>query len=130
MQIHGSEWLGNPDGKIRTWIMELESGGDSIVLWEGEDSEGEKQRITGGVNPAYYMDDVDDDEYKLPDKDDILYPGMTAGEYYYSYVNLETIDSDGMISEEGIGRTKLLSKYGIKILSWKCQPPIKNSFVE
>lgn len=125
----GSEWYGQEEGKSRTWAMELESGGDSIVLWEGKNSQGERQRIIGGVEPEYYMDDVNDDYiYELPDKDDFLYPGMTEEEYRNSYIILETIDSDGGIEEDAIVTKRALSKYGINILSWKCRSPIKNSF--
>lgn len=125
----GSEWHGQEDGKSRTWAMELESGGDSIVLWEGKNSQGERQRIIGGVEPEYYMDDVNDDyKYELPDKEDFLYPGMTEEEYRYSYLILETTDSDGGIDEDAIVTKRALSKYGINILSWKCRSPIKNRF--
>lgn len=127
----GSEWYGEGNTKSRIWGMELESGGDSIVLWEGENSQGEKQKIIGGVEPKYYMDDVSDDgEYEKPDKDDILYPGMTEDEYRYSYVILQTIDSGGGIDEEAVEKEELLSKYGIKILSWKCRQPIQNNFIQ
>lgn len=126
----GSEWYGEVDTKSRTWGMELESGGDAIVLWEGKNKKGEEQKVIWGVSPEYYMGDVNDDgEYKEPDKDDILYPGMTEDEYRNLYIELQTMASDGVPEEEGISKKELL-KYGIKIISWKCRQPIKNKFVD
>lgn len=115
--------------KSRTWGVELKSGDDSIVLWEGENAQKEKQKIIAGVEPEYYMDDVnDDEEYEQVGREDNLFPGMTEEEYRNSYLLLQTIDSDGGIDEEAVGKEELLSQYGIKILSWKCRQPIRNDF--
>lgn len=125
----GNDWYMNDDVKSRTWGMELKSGGDSIVLWEGENAQKEKQKIIAGVESEYYMDDVNDDgEYEKVDQEDILFPGMTEEEYQNSYLLLQTIDPDGGIDEEAVDKEELLSKYGIKILSWKCRQPIRNDF--
>ena len=127
----GSDWYMNDNKKSRTWDMELESGGDSIVLWEGENVEKEKQKIIIGVEPEYYMDDVnDDEEYGQVDQDDNFFPGMTKEEYRNSYLLLQTVDSEGGIDEEVVRKEELLSQYGIKILSWKCREPIKNNFIK
>lgn len=125
----GSDWYMKDNKQSRTWSMELKSGGDSIVLWEGENDQKEKQKIIAGVEPEYYMDDVnDDEEYGQPDREDDLFPGMTDGEYRNSYLLLQTVDSEGGVDEEALGKEELLSKYGIKIVSWKCRQPIKNNF--
>lgn len=126
----GSDWYMNDNKKIRTWGMELKSGKDSIVLWEGENAQKEKQRIIIGVEPEYYMDDVNDgEEYEKMDQGDILFPGMTVEEYRNSYLLLQTVGSEGEIEEEGVRKEELLPKYGIKIVSWKCREPIKNNFI-
>ncbi len=125
----GSEWYGTSDEKSRTWGMKLKSGKDAVVLWEGKNKRGEQQRIVWGVDPAYFMGDGDDvKKYELPDKEYFFYPGMTEEEYYNSYIELETTESDGLIDEESLGKRKLLEKYGIKILNWECALPIENSF--
>lgn len=125
----GSDWYMKDNRKSRTWGMELKSGDDSIVLWEGENAQKEKQRIIAGVEPEYYMDDVnDDEEYEQVGREDNFFPGMTEEEYRNSYLLLQTIDSDGGIDEETVGKEELLSQYGIKILSWKCRQPIRNDF--
>lgn len=125
----GSDWYMKDNKKSRTWGMELKSGGDFIVLWEGENAQKEKQKIIAGVEPEYYMDDVnDDEEYEQVNREDNLFPGMTEEEYRNSYLLLQTVDSEGGIDEEAVGKEELLSKYGIKILSWKCREPIKNNF--
>lgn len=127
----GSDWYMNDNKKTRTWGMELKSGGDSIVLWEGENAQKEKQKIIIGVEPEYYMDDVNEDEkYEHVDQEDNLFPGMTEEEYRNSYLLLQTVDSEGEIDEEVVGKEELLPKYGIKILSWKCREPIKNNFIQ
>lgn len=127
----GSDWYMKDNKKSRTWSMELKSGGDSIVLWEGENAQKEKQKIIAGVEPEYYMDDVNgDEEYGWPDREDDLFPGMADGEYRNSYLLLQTADSEGGIDEEALGKEELLSKYGIKIVSWKCRQPIKNIFAK
>lgn len=126
----GSDWYMTDNKKYRIWGMELKSGGDSIVLWEGENAEKEKQKLIMGVEPEYYMDDVndDEDEYEKVDQGEILFPGMSEEEYRHSYLILQTEDSGGGIDEEAMGKEELLSEYGIKILSWKCREPIKNNF--
>ncbi len=125
----GSEWYATSDEKSRTWEMKLESGKDAIVLWEGKNKRGEQQRIIMGVDPAYFMGDGDDDKkYELPDKEYFFYPGMTEEEYYNSYIELETTDSDGVMEEDRIMTKKRLLKYGIRMISWECAPPIENSF--
>ena len=125
----GSEWYGTSDEKSRTWGMKLKSGKDAVVLWEGKNKRGEQQRIVWGVDPAYFMGDGDDvKKYELPDKEYFFYPGMTEEEYYNTYIELETKESDGLIDEESLGKRKLLEKYGIKILNWECALPIENSF--
>lgn len=48
----------------------------------------------------------------------------------YSDVVLRTISKDGSISEGFISDKNLMKDYGIKILSWECGQPIKNSFAE
>lgn len=127
----GSDWYMKDNKKSRTWGMELKSGGDFIVLWEGENAQKEKQKIIAGVEPEYYMDDVnDDEEYEQVNREDNLFPGMTEEEYRNSYLLLQTVDSEGGIDEEAVGKEELLSKYGIKILSWKCREPIKNNFIK
>lgn len=130
----GSDWYMTDTKKHRTWGMELKSGGDSIVLWEGENDQKEKQKVIVGVSPEYYMDDVNDDEedeyVEYVERENDLFPGMTEEEYRYSYLDLETEDSEGGIEEEALGKEELLSEYGIKILSWKCREPIKNSFTK
>lgn len=127
----GSDWYMNDNTKSRTWDMELKSGGESIVLWEGENAQKEKQKIIIGVEPEYYMDDVnDDEEYEYVDQEDNLFPGMTEEEYRNSYLLLQTVDLEGGIDEEVVGQEELLSKYGIKIVSWKCREPIKNNFIK
>lgn len=126
----GSECNEGDFVKYRTWDMKLESGGDSIVLWEGKNRKGEKQRIVLELDPAYYMDDVGGkyDAYETPDQDCFFYPEMAEEEYHSWYVALETTDSDGDIDSDRIRTKKKLSKYGIKIVSWKCRQPIENSF--
>lgn len=126
----GSDWYMQDDVKSRTWSMELKTGGDSIVLWEGENAQKEKQKIIAGVEPEYYMDDVnDEEEYEKVDQEDILFPGMAEEEYRNSYLLLQTIDSEGGIEEEAVGKESL-PLYGIKILSWECREPIKNNFIK
>ena len=125
----GSEWYGTSDEKSRTWEMKLKSGKDAIVLWEGKNERGEQQRIVGGVEPEYYMDDVNSDYIcKKYNKEYFLYPGMTEEEYCHSYIILETTDSDGVMEEDRIMTKKRLLKYGIRMISWECAPPIENSF--
>lgn len=52
---------------------------------------------------------------------------MTEGEYHPSYLLLQTIDSEGGIEEEATEKEELLSQYGITILGWKCQEPIRKN---
>ena len=128
-QYTGSKWNGKSDVKSRTWNMKLKSGEDAIVLWEGENGSRENQRIICGVEPEYYMGDVNDGRiHEVIDKNS-FFPGMKEDEYYYSYLLLQTEDLDGGVDEEAIDNKELLSKYQIEIISWKCRKPIKNEFV-
>lgn len=76
------------------------------------------------------MGDVNDDgEHRKPSKDECLYPGMTQDDFYYHYIELQTMDSNDVPTEEIIDKKRLL-KYGIKIISWECRKPIENIFVD
>lgn len=126
----GSEWPGTGETKVRTWEMELASGGDAIVLWEGKSKKGKEQKVIWGVSPEYYMGDMEDKSgYMKPDEDDYFYPGMTEEEYLNIYVEVRTMSSDG-VTEDIIGRKKLQEKYGIKIVRWECRQPIQNEFTK
>lgn len=127
-QYTGSEWDGEDDVQSRTWDVKLKSGEHEIVLWEGVTSSGDRQRIICGVEPEYYMGDVADDRMQLEIDETNLISGMTEEEFYYSYLLLQTMDSDDGIEEETIDKKELLSKYQIEILSWECRKPIKNKF--
>ena len=127
-QYTGSEWDGEDDVQSRTWDMKLKSGEHEIVLWEGVNSSGDRQRIISGVEPEYDMGDVADDRMQLEIDETNLISGMTEEEFYYSYLLLQTMDSDDGIEEETIDKKELLSKYQIEILSWECRKPIKNKF--
>lgn len=127
----GSEWLGTEVAKSRIWEMELASGNDAIVLWEGKTQKGKEQKVIWSVSPEYYMGDVSDMsdyEYML-DEDDYLYPGMTEEEWLHIHIEAQTTSSDDERIDI-IKRKKLLKKYGIKIVSWECRQPIKNEFRE
>lgn len=126
----GSEWYGSENKKSRTWGMELASGKDAVVLWEGENKHGKKQRLIYDVEPAYLMGDVEEEEeYQQAEEEDFLYPGMTEAWYRNSCLLLQTFDADGECTEEKIIRKKkLLSKYGITIVRFECREPVKNTF--
>lgn len=107
--------------KHRTWTYKLGSGQDTIVLWTGENDKGEKQKICYEIGPEYYMGD---DELCSQEE----YPGQKQNER--CFVEVWTYyDSDyGDIEEMPISKKKLLSKYGITLISWDCKAPIKNTF--
>lgn len=134
----GSDWYMIEDKKSRTWGMELASGKDEIVLWEGKNKHEKKQRLIYDVEPAYLMGDVEEEEeyqqaeeeeYRQAEEDDFLYPGMTKAWYLNSCLLLKTFNANGeCIEEEIVRRKKLLSKYGIKIVRFECREPVKNTF--
>ena len=80
-QYTGSEWDGEDDVQSRTWDMKLKSGEHEIVLWEGVNSSGDRQRIISGVEPEYYMGDVADDRMQLEIDETNLISGMTEEEF-------------------------------------------------
>lgn len=139
----GSEWTFGADEKVRTWEMELDSGGDSIILWEGKNKKGLTERIVWGVTPEYYMGDTESEEeieqlekmgkYEEPTKEDYLYPHMTKMDYYNTFIELQTVESEDPndVSSSVVAEDKKrLAKYGIKIIDWKCKQPIKNRFID
>lgn len=107
--------------KYRTWTYRLKSGQDAIILWTGKNSEGEKEEICFEVTPEYYMGD---DELCSEEE----YPGQKESERYYIEVLTYYDPVDGDIEETHLEPKELFNKYGIKIISWKCRPPIKNTF--
>lgn len=126
----GSEWYMIEDKKSRTWGMELASGKDAVVLWEGENKHGKKQRLIYDVEPAYLMGDVEEERgYQQAEEEDFLYPGMTEAWCRNSCLLLKTFNADGECTEEKIIRKKkLLSKFGITIVRFECREPVKNTF--
>ena len=101
-------------GKYREWKAHLSSGNERIILWQGKTKKGNKKELYYDfAPPGYYMGDP---EYGKGTK------------YGYSDVARRTYCKDGEIEETFISDKKLMTDYGIKIISWTCEEPIHNTF--
>ena len=93
-------------GKYREWKGHLASGNENIVLLEVNEN---MEIVYDPGNANYYMGDMPDGEGFAH-----LFPDAA-----YNKKN-----SEGIISKK-----KLLSKYGIKLISWDYTKPIANEFI-
>jgi len=113
-------------GKYRNWKSRLASGNEKILFHYDENTESvwssEKaltQEIYYKTEAAWYlMGDFEEDDVEFYDYKP-SFPNASASESY----------ERGVTSPGGVLKADLLlSRFGIKLISWEIAPPIENSF--
>ena len=108
--------------KYRKWKSKFGSGISKIILWVGNDVESLEgfstrimkiQEVFFYPGPAqYYMGDGEKEPH---------FPGIA---YFEQEPGLSGNDgTEGYLADE-----KIFERFGIRVISWECDPPIQNSF--
>lgn len=110
-------------GKIRKWRQKFASGNPKILLWVGENVKSlegfsssimARQEIFFYPGPAWY--------YMGDGEKELNFPGVAFFEQAPGFSGNDGVE--GYLFEG----EKLFERFGIKIISWECAPPIKNYF--
>lgn len=112
--------------KCREWESSFASGNERIVLWKDSDVKSLNELTAEMIVPYqeiyydigtawYYMGDLEEGEEKQ----------LQSGLAYFQHA----LELGDIVEDIGYLEDKMVfEKFGIKIISWKCAPPIKNTF--
>ncbi|MBQ7054398.1 MAG: hypothetical protein IJN97_04170 [Oscillospiraceae bacterium] len=103
------------NGKFRKWTAYLKSGKSRITLFK-----------ENGVEIYYFP--IKEDS-RLPGVfmgDREFYNGGTGGTFPDAWVTINY--EDRTVNDYLIGKDELWTNYKIRLISWECAPPIKNTF--
>ena len=106
-------------GKMRQWNEKLKSGNEKIILLDLSDSS-ETDELGREILEVYFS--YGRAEYYMGETQTSSNP-PTTDSIAYLYIT-----SEGTIGGSGYRPEEAYEKFGIRLISWECAPPIENSF--
>ena len=119
-EFDGFEWLGE-SGKYRKWKSKLKSGNDEIVLLDLRDKNEINEYGNTMLELIFYWGNA---EFYMGDE--ITY--MTRRAQNLTEINYRFQAANGRIGSSAYGADVALERYGIRLIKWECDEPIKNTF--
>ncbi len=119
-EFDGFEWKGE-NGKYRNWKSYFKSGMDEILLLDLS-SFNEKNEFGHTILKFFF--DWGNAEYYMGDN---IY-GRGRKPQSFEWIDYQYQTSEGKKGGSGYKADKAWEKYKIRLISWECAPPIKNTF--